>query len=46
VVVSILGGLGSEEEVSGVVDGLCDDRLGRMSGMDVGVYLAEYSVGG
>ena len=42
----MLGGRGSEKEVSGVVNGLCDDRLGRMSGMDVGVYLAEYSLGG
>jgi hypothetical protein len=28
------------------VSGLCDDRLGRMSGMDVCAYLAEYSFGG
>jgi hypothetical protein len=37
---------GSEEEFSGVVDALCDDRLGRMNGMDARVYLAEYRLGG
>jgi hypothetical protein len=46
-----MGALGSEEEVFGPVDaegiddgaleGCCDDRLGRVSGMEAPVYFAE-----
>lgn len=39
---SVIEALGSEAEVFEA----CDDRFGRVSGMDAPVYFAEYSLGG